>query len=450
MLKCVVKLVDVYPYTGVGANADLTMYDAWSAFIPYWQDQSLHSIEIATIESKEDLFITIDGIPPMDDYTIENAKNIVNDSKCEIRTKTGLKTTFHNLEYYINTHNGYSVFKDYTRPAQTFIASKKNPRIVGIMWHDMIPSSIVGRPTTWADVPKYMREDFDKIGSWVGSDIVYHRDYNQFISEPILLESGEYSVKTIDGLEVAGKAIFKNDIVSKIEVTRIINGDWTTKKTDKHHEGIIIRVGNDVCHSTAMLEQVVHSLKERGYRYTKWIDIVDLVTGKKKSTSYKYFVPQFDDFGLYLYTNNDIRKVFDRNNIPISVALELNRVSDSNGVLDIKAKNACTQMKIQGHEVVIHTPPEGSSRFTDSVLSDEAYRNIITARNIASELNINANIWDQAQNQSTPNSLLLMKTLGINGCISTMNVSTVRATNKMFLSRTSLNYHHLLNNYPIY
>ena len=74
------------------------------------------------------------------------------------------------MEYYNGHTNGYEGYRKDGEEHFMFIASQKNPRILGIMWHDIIFSDVVGRPTVWMDVPKNLRTDvgfaFENGVSW--------------------------------------------------------------------------------------------------------------------------------------------------------------------------------------------------------------------------------------------------------------------------------------------
>lgn len=451
LLQCTLKLVDKYPYKGVGANASKIAYDGWKAVVPYSKDDSLHSFEIAKVSGLIHAYAVIDGKPDMTTGRIANAGAILDKGKITLGSATGLQATFKNFESYMGSTGGYQVYTG--NLAHTFIASRKNPRIVGIMWHDVIPSSIVGRPTTWADVPKHMRSPFDNVkdATWEGGSVIYYKDYGQFVSDPVLISGNVYEVDTIDGLRIKGTATIVGGVVTQIKATEIVSGTWTTTIFTKLYEGLMIRVGNDVCHSTAFLEQAFELAEKNNYKMIAWKDVLKVLNGSI-NTHHKYWAPQFDDYALYMFTMPEIRKVFNKRGLPISVAWDLKyAVNDVNtGEIDQAAKDITNQMAIHGHETVIHNHWFYNTSFTSSLLSDEAERAILECMNMARKVGTAMNIWDESANLSTPNSQKLMELLGVDLCISTQNQSTTRATYKMYASRDSFNPSGALSERPLY
>lgn len=438
LLQCTLKLVDKYPYKGTNAKAEKTAYDCWRAVVPYWQDETWHSFELAYNNSNKNFVVTIDGKSDGTLGQVLNTNFILSSATVNLGIEGGLNSTFKDLEFYNGSTNGYTIWQG--NLAKTYIASKKNPRIVGIMWHDVLNSNVVSRPTTWADVPKNQRAPFATLvnSTWVGGKVIYYRDYGQFTSTPTLISGNIYEVNTVDGLRIRGNGLTDGSGVYQITATEILSGTWTTSTMTKHYEGLIIRVGDDVLQSTAFLEQCFETARKNNYKLIKWRDVINVLNGQNKFGT-KMWSPQFDDYALYLFTDAKIYSLFKRWGHTISVAWDMAFGVDENGVIDDNAKEITNQMRVFGEETVIHNHWKYPTMFVSDILSDEAEIAIKECMAYAKKFGTEATIWDESANLSTPNSQKLMEILGIELCISTQNDNTTRATHRMYASRTSLN-----------
>lgn len=439
LLKCTLKLVDKYPYDGVGSNQTKVAYDSWPCVIPYAIDDSWHSIEFATKSGNSGLMITFDGKPINDGVYgyLRNMASMLSDSSVILGDKTaGVNCTFRNLESYYNSLNGYEVsFHHYL---WNFIASKKNPRIVGVMWHDVIPSPVVGRNTSWTDIPKSMRLPF--------STIVSRGDYKIDLLKGVDFESvtsvgnDRYQAILTTGETIEGVGTLTDGAVTKITADKLVAGEWSTATYTKEWEGLISRVGADLLHTTSFLDQVFTDLSARGYKTVTYKQVNDFIQGRGELPSHKCFAPQWDDFTIYMFTIQDIFKILKKHNVTLSVAWDLSYHKNRNtGVVDEGATDVLRDMMFRGHEAVIHNHWSYTTQFVKSVLSDDAERAILECIDFARKHFINEFIWDESANLSTPNSMKLMELCGIDLCISTQNYNTTRATNKMYISRGSLN-----------
>lgn len=450
LIKCTLKLVDKYPYDGVGSNNSTKVaYDAWPCVIPYAIDDSWHTIELATKSGTSGLMITFDGKPINDgNYGyLRNMSSFLSDSYVSLGDKTsGANCTFRNLESYYNSLNGYEVsFHHYL---WNFIASKKNPRIVGIMWHDVIPSPVVGRNTSWTDIPKSMRLPFDTI--------ITRGDYKINLIKGIDFEvatsvgNDRYQAVLTTGETIEGIGTITAGAVSSIVADKLIAGDWSTATHTKEWEGLIGRVGADLLHTTSFLDQIFTDLLEKGYKTVTYKQVNDFIQGRGNLPSYKCFAPQWDDFTIYMFTNQDIFKILKKHNVALSVAWDLSyHKNRSTGIVDEGATDVLRDMMYRGHEAVIHNHWSYTTQFVKSILSDDAERAILESIDFAKKHFITEFIWDESANLSTPNSLKLMELCGIDCCISTQNYNTTRATNKMYISRGSLNPNIAPSWYPI-
>lgn len=444
LLECELKLVDVYPYTGYASGSNRTAYDAWKCFIPYAVDDSWHTFELMTKQNSNELFFMLDGKPaslPNTGYSSIGRLGIVN-ADVSLGGDGFLNCSFKDLEYYNGHTNGYEGYRKAGEEHLMFIASKKNPRILGIMWHDIMFSDVVGRPTVWMDVPKHLRTPFDRQVNYThaGAAIILYRAYDDFKEEPVDLGGGRYSVVCRTGETLAGVGTFAGGTLTQIKVDTLVSGVWSTSPAGMEFwQGMINRVGNDVLISTAFLEQCFQQCKEKGYEIITWQDVLEILKGNKK-TSIKYFAPQFDDWALYIFTDNDIRRLFNKYNAKISVALELNHVCESDGTIKPAPTKVALEMQRNGHENVLHQHYNLRRvlEYIFGVLSDEAERGLIEAIYKAGEVGVTMNIHDQSANQSTPNSMKLMEYLGMELSISTQNKSTTRATPRMYASRSGL------------
>lgn len=440
LLKCTLKLVDKYPYDGVGSNNSTKIaYDSWPCVVPYAIDDSWHSLEFATKSGNAGLMVTFDGKPINDGVYgyLRNTANMLSDSNVILGDKTnGVNCTFKNLESYFNSLNGYDVsFHHYL---WNFIASKKNPRIVGIMWHDVIPSTVVGRNTSWTDIPKSMRLDFNTI--------VTRGDYKINLIKGIDFEAAtsvgndRYQAILTTGETIEGIGTITDGAVSSIIADKLVSGDWSTATHTKEWEGLISRVGADLLHTTSFLDQVFTELNAKGYKTVTYKQVNDFIQGRAELPSFKCFAPQWDDFTIYMFTNQDIFKILKKHNVTLSVAWDLSyHKNRSTGVVDDGATDVLRDMMYRGHEAVIHNHWSYTTQFVKSILSDDAERAILESIDFAKKHFIEEFIWDESANLSTPNSLKLMELCGIDLCISTQNYNTTRATNKMYVSRGSLN-----------
>lgn len=441
LLQCTIKLVDLYPYTGYLSNSNRTAYDAWKCFIPYAVDASWHTFELLTKKDSNELLFSLDGKPAISTGYIGNGRLALSNGEIQLGGDLNLK--FKDIEYYDGHSNGYSGYRQVNEDALSFIASHKNPRILGIMWHDIIESPVIGRPTTWMDVPKNVRNSFDqqKNLTHAGAAIIIYRKYGEFVEEPLLISGNRYKVKCKTGEVLAGVAtIDSNNVITEIKVDELISGVWSTAPAGLQlYQGLVNRVGNDVLITTAFLEQCFQQCREKGYKIITWQEALDVLNGNR-SDSVKYFAPQFDDWALYMYTNINIRKLFCKYNTKISVALELNNVANADGSAKEPQKSIALSMQRNGHENVIHQHYNSNKplEFISGILSDEAETAIKEAIYKASETGVTMHIHDQSANQSTPNSMKLMEYLGIELSISTQNKSTTRATNRMYASRSGL------------
>ncbi|QQT33037.1 hypothetical protein I6I99_10905 [Sphingobacterium multivorum] len=449
LLKCTLKLVDKYPYDGIGSNPTKTAYDSWPCVIPYAIDDSWHSLEFATKSGNAGLMVTFDGKPIQDGQYgyLRNMSIMLSESNVTVGDKTtGVNCTFKNLESYFNSLNGYDVsFHHYL---WNFIASAKNPRIVGVMWHDVIPSTVVGRNTSWTDIPKEMRLPF--------STIVTRGDYKINLLKGIDFElatsvgNDRYQAVLTTGETIEGIGTITEGAVSSIAADKLIAGDWSTAIHTKEWEGLIGRVGADLLHTTSFLDQIFTDLLEKGYKTVTYKQVNDFIQGRGNLPSYKCFAPQWDDFTIYMFTNQDIFKILKKHNVTLSVAWDLSyHKNRSTGVVDEGATDVLRDMMYRGHEAVIHNHWSYTTQFVKSILSDDAERAILESIDFAKKHFITEFIWDESANLSTPNSLKLMELCGIDCCISTQNYNTTRATNKMYLSRGSLNPNVAPSWYPI-
>ena len=446
LLKCKLKLIDKYPYTGYLSNSNRMAYDSWRAFIPYAVDDSWHTFEIVSIEGTNDLLLMIDGKPyssPVASGLIKNGGAIIKDCVLNL-DNSYIDVDFKEFEFYKNHYNNYSYWFKSTEQNLAYIASKKNPRILGVMWHDVMYSDVIGRPTCWMDTPKHLRNSFDNqiTLTHAGASIILYRKYNDFLEEPISLGGNRYSVKSRTGEVLAGVATIVNNSVSEIKVDTLVSGVWSTAPVGLElWQGKIIRVGDDVLLSTAFLEQCFQASENKGYKIITWQESIDVLRGLR-SDSYKYLVPQFDDWALYMFTDNKIRSLFSKYKTKISVALELNHLYNSDGtVKSEEALNIAKTMQINGHENVLHqhfNPSKRPLEFLSGILSDEAERALIEAMYKSSVSGVSMTIHDQSANQSTDNSMKLMEYLGFEMSISTQNKSTTRATPLMYASRTGI------------
>ena len=439
LLKCTLKLVDKYPYDGVGSSLTKVAFDAWPCVVPYAIDDSWHSVELATKSGNAGLMITFDGKPINDGVYgyLRNMAAMLSDSIVTLGDKTnGVNCTFKNLESYYNSLNGYEVsFHHYL---WNFIASKKNPRIVGIMWHDVIPSPVVGRNTSWTDIPKSMRLPF--------TTIVNRGDYKIDLLKGIDFESvtsvgnDRYQAILTTGETIEGVGTLTDGAVTKITADKLISGEWTTATKTKEWEGLISRVGADLLHTTSFLDQVFTDLSGRGYTTVTYKQVNDFMQGRSELPSHKCFAPQWDDFTIYMFTIQDIFKILKKHNVTLSVAWDLSyHKNRTTGIVDEGATDVLRDMMFRGHEAVIHNHWSYTTQFVKSILSDDAERAILECVEFARKHFINEFIWDESANLSTPNSMKLMELCGIDLCISTQNYNTTRATNKMYVSRGSLN-----------
>ncbi|WP_426473451.1 hypothetical protein [Chryseobacterium balustinum] len=440
LLKCSLKLVDIYPYFGYKANTDRTIYDAWRAFIPYAVDDSWHTFEFITRGNSIDLFFMLDGKPSITTGYLKNGRKALENGNVVLGG--GINCAFKNLEYYAGHTNGYEAYMRTTEEAKMFIASKKNPRLLGIMWHDIMDSSVVGRPTVWMDVPKNIRESFDTqvAATHSGASIILYRKYGDFKAEPVLISGNRYSVTCRTGEVLAGPATIVSGMVEEIKVDQLISGVWSTASPSlKLYQGKVNRVGNDVLITTAFLEQCFQQCVEKGYKIITYQEMLDVLSGNRND-SLKYLVPQFDDWPLYMYTNNNIRKLFHKFGAKISIALELNNVANSDGSAKEPQKTIALEMQRNGHESVLHQHYNSNRllEFIAGIASDEAERGIIECIYKSGESGVTMHIHDQSANQSTPNSMKLFEFLGFELSISTQNQSTTRATPRMYASRGGL------------
>ncbi|GEM_PF-2731006 len=441
LLQCSIKLVDLYPYTGYESNANRTAYDSWKCFIPYAIDDSWHSFELITKKDSNELFFSLDGKPASTTGYIGNGRLAIANSR--LKMGGGLAVKFKDLEYYDGHASGYDAYRLNNENALSFIASRKNPRVLGIMWHDIIDSPVIGRPTTWMDVPKNIRNNFEsqKNSTHSGAAIILYRKYGEFAEDPVLISGNRYKVKCKTGEVLAGVATMdSNNVVTEIKVDELVSGVWSTAPAGLQlYQGLVNRVGNDVLITTAFLEQCFQQCREKGYKIITWQEALDVLNGKRRD-SVKYFAPQFDDWALYMYTNNNIRRLFCKYNAKISVALELNNVANPDGTPKEPQRSIAQAMQRNGHENVLHQHfhPNKPLEFISGILSDEAERAIIEAIYKAGESGVTMHIHDQSANQSTPASMKLMEYLGIELSISTQNKSTTRATHRMYASRSGL------------
>ena len=147
-------------------------------------------------------------------------------------------------------------------------------------------------------------------------------------------------------------------------------------------------------------------------------------------------MPQWDDFGLYLFTNKDIRRVFQRFGMKASIALEFGYIVNGSSVIDENARSIIKKYIAAGNEAVIHNHWlfQRASEFVTAVSSDVAQRSIDECIDMAGEFNMSNYIWDQSQGKSTPLSEKLMELRGIKACIATEWNGNVIGTNKTHLS----------------